>query len=109
MSDDGEELVTSEPLRLAIIAPQPTPVPTSPPADATPEPGSDQEYVVQGDDWLSKIADKFYGNPQAYPVIFDGTNEKAAEDDSFEAIEDPNLIYVGQKLWIPAVNTISTP
>ena len=109
VSDDGEELVTSEPLRLAIIAPQPTPVPTSPPADATPEPGSDQEYVVQGDDWLSKIADKFYGNPQAYPVIFDGTNEKAAEDDSFEAIEDPNLIYVGQKLWIPAVNTISTP
>lgn len=27
-----------------------------------------QEYVVQADDWLSKIADKFYGDIFAYPT-----------------------------------------
>ena len=109
LSGEGQEPVVSEPVRLALTAPQPTPTPTPLPPDATPEPGSDQEYIVQAEDWLSKIADKFYGNPQAYPAIFDATNEKAAEDDSYLVIEDPNLIYVGQKLWIPAIDTISIP
>ena len=27
------------------------------------------DVTVQKDDWLSKIADKFYGNPLAYPAI----------------------------------------
>ncbi|MCB0194032.1 MAG: LysM peptidoglycan-binding domain-containing protein, partial [Anaerolineae bacterium] len=61
-----------------------------------------QEYVVQADDWLSKIADKFYGDVLAYPTIMDATNAKAAEDESFAVIDDANVIEVGQKLWIPA-------
>ncbi|HRV92236.1 MAG TPA: bifunctional 2',3'-cyclic-nucleotide 2'-phosphodiesterase/3'-nucleotidase [Anaerolineae bacterium] len=61
-----------------------------------------QEYTVQADDWLSKIADKFYGDVLAYPTIMDATNAKAAEDESFAVIDDPNVIEVGQKLWIPA-------
>ncbi|MEM7343516.1 MAG: FG-GAP-like repeat-containing protein, partial [Chloroflexota bacterium] len=60
-----------------------------------------QEYVVQDDDWLSKIAEKFYGDLLTFPVIVDATNAKAEEDDTFTLIEDPNLIEVGQKLWIP--------
>lgn len=48
----------------------------------------------------------------AYPVIVEATNAKAAEDDSyaacysFAAIENPDLIEVGQKLWIPDVSLI---
>lgn len=61
-----------------------------------------QEYVVQADDWLSKLADKFYGDIFAWPVIFEATNAKAAEDASFAVIENPDLIEIGQKLWIPA-------
>jgi hypothetical protein len=62
-----------------------------------------QEYVVQANDSLSTLAEKFYGDPGAYPTIVDGTNAKAQEDDSFGVITDPNIIVVGQKLWIPAV------
>jgi hypothetical protein len=60
-----------------------------------------QEYVVQADDWLSKIADKFYGDIFAYPTIVEATNAKAAEDDSFAVIDNPDIIEIGQKLWIP--------
>jgi hypothetical protein len=60
-----------------------------------------QPYVVQKDDWLSKIADKYYGDMFAYPIIVEATNAKAAEDSSFAVIKNPDLIEIGQKLWIP--------
>jgi nucleoid-associated protein YgaU len=40
---------------------------------------------------------------QAYPVIVDATNAKAKEDSSFTEITNPDLIEIGQKLWIPDV------
>ena len=60
-----------------------------------------EPYTVQADDWLSKLADKFYGDVEAWPAIWQATNTKATEDDSFAVIDDPNIIEVGQKLWIP--------
>ncbi|MEM7348327.1 MAG: ABC transporter substrate-binding protein [Chloroflexota bacterium] len=66
-----------------------------------------QEYVVQADDWLSKLAEKNYGDVLAWPVIWEATNAKAAEDDSFALIENPNLIEVGQKLWIPDADSVN--
>ena len=70
-------------------------------------PPNGEDYVVQADDWLSKLADKFYGDPLAYLIIFDGTNAKATEDDSYAPIADPNIIEIGQKLFIPQTNEIS--
>ncbi len=72
-------------------------------ASAAP-PGQDsggEVYTVQKDDWLSKIAEKYYGDMFAYPVIVEATNAKAAEDASFAVIDNPDLIEIGQKLWIP--------
>lgn len=63
--------------------------------------GEGQEYVVQADDWLSKIAEKFYGDILAYPTIVEATNARAAEDESYAMIVDPDVIEIGQKLWIP--------
>jgi ABC-type glycerol-3-phosphate transport system substrate-binding protein len=63
--------------------------------------GGGQEYTVQADDWLSKLAEKNYGDVLAWSVIWKATNAKAEEDDSFAAIANPNVIEVGQKLWIP--------
>jgi iron(III) transport system substrate-binding protein len=60
-----------------------------------------EAYTVQANDWLSKLAEKHYGDVLAWPVIWKATNNKAAEDDSFAVIPDPDLIEVGQKLWIP--------
>lgn len=61
----------------------------------------ESDVVVQADDWLSKIADKFYGDLLTYPVIAEATNAKAAIDDSYATIENVDLIEPGWKLCIP--------
>ena len=60
-----------------------------------------QEYIVQAGDSLSKISDRFYGQPTAYGVIVEATNAKAADDPRFTPITNPSRIQVGQRLWIP--------
>jgi len=66
------------------------------------EPVCQSTEIVQLDDWLSKIAEKFYGNPLAYPAIVTATNAHHATDADFTAIDDPNLIEPGWKLCIPS-------
>jgi hypothetical protein len=68
-----------------------------------------QVYIVQAEDWLSKLAEKFYGDPLSWKIIQQATEKKAREDDSFARIYDPNLIEVGQKLWIPRINFPEVP
>jgi hypothetical protein len=60
-----------------------------------------EAYTVQAGDWLSKIAEKYYGASVNYPRIIEATNAKAVEDRSFASISDANLIVPGQRLWIP--------
>jgi NitT/TauT family transport system substrate-binding protein len=74
-------------------------VPTTLAAPPAQEEG--QDYVVVADDWLSKLADKYLGNPLAYPTIVYYTNQKNAEDASYAKITDANLIEVGWKIYIP--------
>jgi 5'-nucleotidase len=64
--------------------------------------GCTQDYVVQADDWLSKIAEKLLGDVQAYPAIFEATNAAAAAGGAYATLTDPNVIEVGQVLCIPA-------
>jgi hypothetical protein len=66
------------------------------------EPAAGEAYIVQPGDWLTKIAEKYFGDADAYHAIVEATNAKAAEDASFAVIDNPSLIRVGQKLWIPA-------
>ena len=60
-----------------------------------------EDYTVQADDWLSKLADKFYGDTTAYWAIMSATNQANAEDSSYAKIENPDNIEVGAKLLIP--------
>jgi multiple sugar transport system substrate-binding protein len=62
----------------------------------------DSDVVVQGDDWLSKIADKFLGDPLAFPAIVEATNNMAATDDSYTQIDNPDVLEPGWKLCIPS-------
>lgn len=62
----------------------------------------EQEYVVQVEDWLSRIAEKIYGDPLAYPAIAQATNTKYTEENSFANIENVDIIEPGWKLCIPA-------
>ncbi len=57
----------------------------------TPEPESQWHTVVAGDN-LSKIARKFYGDPNKYPVIFEANTPM---------LKHPDKIYPGQMLRIP--------
>jgi WD40 repeat protein len=68
-----------------------------------------EAYWVLADDWLSKIAQKYYGDAMAYPIIVAATNAKASGDHSFARIADPNRIEIGQKLWIPGLGASLTP
>ncbi len=53
---------------------------------------STQWYEVKKGDTLSKIAQKYYGDPKLYTQIFEANRD---------ILSDPNLIKVGQKLRIP--------
>lgn len=62
----------------------------------------ESDVVVQADDWLSKIAEKFYGDVLAFPAIAQATNAIAASDASYTTIENVDLIEIGWKLCIPS-------
>lgn len=68
-------------------------------SDTSVPPG--ESYVVQANDWLSKLAEQYLGDVLAYDQIVAATNAKAATDESYTVITNPDLIEVGQKLWIP--------
>lgn len=65
-----------------------------------------QIYIVQEGDSLSKLADKFYSDPLAWPTIWVATNNRSEKDSSFSIIADPTLIPIGQKLWIPNADEV---
>ncbi len=62
----------------------------------------DSEVTVQADDWLSKLAEKFYGDPLAFPAIVAATSAKAGVDSSFNVLNNPDVIEIGWKLCIPS-------
>ncbi|MGH3190202.1 MAG: LysM peptidoglycan-binding domain-containing protein [Streptosporangiaceae bacterium] len=52
-----------------------------------------RSYIVQRGDTLSVIAERFYHNPADWRAIYDANTAK---------VHNPNVIYVGEKLTIPA-------
>ena len=71
-------------------------------AAAPPPQAEDKAYTIQKDDWLSKLADKEYGDPRAFTAIYYYNNLKAAEDDSLTLIENPDRIEVGWTIYLPS-------
>jgi heat shock protein HslJ len=63
-------------------------------------------YTVQVGDWLSKIAEKSFGDVLAYPAIVAATNTQT--DDMYAAIADPDLIEPGWTLCIPSADDAAT-
>jgi rhamnose transport system substrate-binding protein len=59
----------------------------------------DEDYTVLANDWLSKLADKYYGDVLAYWAIFDATNAAGGD---YAKIENPDQIEIGWKLCIPS-------
>lgn len=61
-------------------------------SETAPTEGSIEYYVIQKGDTLSLIAKRYYGDPMAYPRIFEANRE---------VIQDPDKIFPGQKIRIP--------
>lgn len=70
-------------------APAPAPVPAPAPAPAP----AQRQYVVNRGDSLWSIAQRHYGNPLKWRAIYDANRA---------SIRNPNIIYPGQTLVIPA-------
>lgn len=66
----------------------------------------DEEYTVQAGDWLSKIAEQYYGDPLAYDRIVAAAN--ADSRDIYNDIENPDLIEPGWILCITSAVEDST-
>jgi len=56
------------------------------------EEGQVDYYEIKSGDTLSKLAKQYYGDAMAYNRIFEANRE---------VIQDPDLIFVGQKIRIP--------
>ncbi len=87
----GEPPAKSGPQPAAETASQPTKASASKPA-SEPKTESSETYVVQAGDWLSKIAQKYYGDKMEYAVIAEANRN---------IVRNPDLIYPGQSLRIP--------
>lgn len=68
-----------------------------------------QDYIIQSNDWLSKVSEKAYGSPHFYARIIKGTNERAINDASYRNILHANHIKLGQKIWIPNPALVESP
>lgn len=97
----NQRLIFSLIIAVVIIGLSRSAIVAAPPSD------EGQDYIVQADDWLSKLAEKFYGDPLAYAVIVEATNQKASQDRAYSVIDNPDLIEVGQRLFVPAANEMA--
>ena len=52
-----------------------------------------QQYIVKGGDTLSKLAERFYNSVSKWEKIYEANRD---------ALKNPNYIFIGQKLIIPA-------
>jgi NitT/TauT family transport system substrate-binding protein len=52
-----------------------------------------QQYTVKAGDTLSKLADQFYSSAYKWEIIYEANRD---------ILKNPNYIYIGQKLMIPA-------
>ncbi len=63
------------------------------------EQGNARYHVVASGDWLSKIAQTFYGDMHKWPVIYEANRDVIGND--------ANMIKPGQRLLIPALPKVS--
>lgn len=68
-----------------------------------------QRYVVQKGDCLWDIAAQHLGSPWAYQRIFDYNNQESIKQLTGRGIDDADLIYPNQILYLPILPDQSKP
>ncbi|MEU8645035.1 hypothetical protein AB0C91_24285 [Streptomyces sp. NPDC048674] len=72
------------------------------------EDGGQDVVTVHAGDSLSKIAEAKLGDGSAWPALFDASKGKS-QPDGLPAITDPDLIYAGQHVTVPAAQPQPAP
>lgn len=80
-------------IEVTVPAPPADSVDIDDPYDPIANPVYDTLQLGQGD-WLSKLAERYYGDPLLYYIIYEANRN---------VIEDPNLIFPNQVLTIPPI------
>lgn len=60
-----------------------------------------QRYVVQADDTLPRLAEKYFDDAEAWPAILVATQLKGESDPDFTPIYNRDRVVLGAQLWIP--------
>ncbi len=68
-----------------------------------------KQYVVKQGDTLWDISAKELGDPLKWPELFEHNNKNNVASRNGMKIADPDLIFVGQKLFIPGKAPVSRP
>ncbi|MCH5677313.1 LysM peptidoglycan-binding domain-containing protein [Streptomyces gilvus] len=78
--------------------------------EAAPTAGEESEHVVtvRSGDYLSKIAEKELGDGDDWPQLFEASRD-TPQPHGLPAITDPNIIYAGQQVTVPAAHTGQPP
>jgi hypothetical protein len=58
------------------------------------------EYIVQADDRLAHLADRYYGDASAASVIISATNQKHITDSAFASVTASQPLNTGDRLCI---------
>lgn len=69
----------------------------------------DKLYIVKNGDTLWDIAGKHMGNPSRWPEIHDYNNRPAVITRTGIKITNPDLIFIGQKVYIPDTKSPANP
>ncbi len=84
----------------------PTPPPSCEIAEGTGA-GAGQPYEVQGGDWLSRIAEREYGNPFDYRAIVALNNQKCQTNTAYTCIESADAIGKGWIIYLPTAEEVA--
>jgi nucleoid-associated protein YgaU len=66
---------------------------TVPAPAAKPEKAAAQEYIVKPGDTLARLAEQFYSSANKWSKIYEANKDQ---------VKNPNYIFIGMKLTIPA-------
>lgn len=72
-----------------------------------------RQYTVQQNDSLWSIAEKQLKDPEKWPLLFEHNNKAEVSLQTGSGIEHKDLIFIGQKLYIPdltknIINSVNT-
>ncbi len=95
--ETGQPFIPVIPEKSLLVGPDLQPLPGTETALKSPSGKSDLRYIVRGNDSLSSLARRFYGDARQWPRIYRANRE---------LVDDPNILPAGIEIVIPGVPSV---